>query len=521
MLRSKRFAIAVLLGALLGLAPWAVIAAQERTVTDSATGPPRASRAVAVPVPLGLLDPGLHHVGNTIMIPAPDVDVLRAEDAQRDGPARVGVVVELELRTTSHGEWIRLDDGAWLWTTSLVAPGAKRVRVRLAAWSPPRDAELLLYNPLFPERVVSVSLQATGRATRRGGAHVAASVPGEEVRIEYRLPPGSRSRAGADELLISGLVYVYDDTVENISDSTEPLPCHLDVSCYAAWAQEKTSVARVSYLSESDLLTCSGAMLNRVPADFTPIFMTAHHCEIDSQSSAETLWRFETNSCNGTVPSESLLPRSSVQISLADQFQTDFRLLGLSFDAPNDTLYAGYDAAYWANSSSGTGIHHPKASHKRIAFGTKVGDETSPSNRKAWHIRYDQDQGLVERGSSGSPIFDASHRVRGVDSFFYDTQPASCTGANHEYYGRLDLAWSFLWPFLNPTDPVYVDGSFSGTPEGTPGKPFVRVLAGAYAVIEDSHVYIEAGTYDESFVMEKAMVLHALNGEVIIGSSSP
>jgi hypothetical protein len=128
----------------------------------------------------------------------------------------------------------------------------------------------------------------------------------------------------------------------------------------------------------------------------------------------------------------------------------------------------------------------------------------------------DGSQGLTELGSSGSAVFDASHRVRGALS--QGTKNPTCSMDTQSWYGRLDVAWSVLAPFLAATDPVYVDGSYAGSAErGTETEPFRTVLKGVYAVPEHGTVYIEAGTYSETFKLPKGMTLRARNGTVLIG----
>ena len=46
-------------------------------------------------------------------------------------------------------------------------------------------------------------------------------------------------------------------------------------------------------------------------------------------------------------------------------------------------------------------------------------------------------------------------------------------------------------------------------------------LKGAYAIAAGDHMYVEAGYYDEQFVIDKAMIVHATNGTVYLGTSSP
>ena len=132
---------------------------------------------------------------------------------------------------------------------------------------------------------------------------------------------------------------------------------------------------------------------------------------------------------------------------------------------------------------------------------------------EAWLIFNADGDGEIEPGSSGSPIFDAAKRVRGTDS----CATWDCNTDDIAEYGRFDLAWPLLQPYLHPTDPIYVNGSWSGTEHGTLAEPFNTVLEGVFAVIAGSNIHIEAGSYDEQFTITKPMTLNARSGVVIIG----
>jgi hypothetical protein len=131
-----------------------------------------------------------------------------------------------------------------------------------------------------------------------------------------------------------------------------------------------------------------------------------------------------------------------------------------------------------------------------------------------WTVEWPQGSGLAEPGSSGSPVFDSAKRVRGTMT---GCGTEACSTANIIKYGRLDTAWGQVEPYLDPTDPVYVDGSYAGAERGTSSQPFNRVIEAVYAVISSSSVHIEAGSYNEQMLVDKPMVLRARNGTVTIG----
>jgi hypothetical protein len=65
-----------------------------------------------------------------------------------------------------------------------------------------------------------------------------------------------------------------------------------------------------------------------------------------------------------------------------------------------------------------TGIHHPEGSWKRISFGDRIGDATvsvegalAPANL---YLQVNMDKGVVEPGSSGSPLFSSPGVIVGT-----------------------------------------------------------------------------------------------------------
>lgn len=480
--------------------------AGEPVATDHRLGSPSPQTYVVPPL-RGLEHPWLF-AGNRIFVPPPDVARWIEEDRTAPPPKRIGVVLETDITTDNAGTWTRLEDG-WLWTVAVASPGARGLRLRFAPWPFQHGVTLAVYEPDRPE-----SVEAVHHGPPRGDRWILTrTFSTDEVRVEYFVPEEVDGPSGR-ALRIDAVEYQYGP-----DPGIEELSCHLDVTCYPEWNVEKFGVMKLLFSRSGFSYVCSGVLVNRVAGDLTPLILTANHCEIDDTNvgTVDLWWRYHTSVCDGPPPT--FVPRSYAQVFLGSVYAADTRLIGAGFDYPPDTTFLGMDAgATWADASSATGIHHPEGTYKRISLGSKTGEHVSPSGYHVWNIRYPLNQGLTEEGSSGSPIFDGSHKVRGVLSFHYPSKPPDCSRENDVYYGRLDEAWTPLEPYLDPTDPIFVDVSYSGSEDGTIAKPFNRILEGAYAVIGGSHVYIEAGEYHEWFTISKPMILHAIDGTVTIGT---
>jgi hypothetical protein len=483
------------------------------------------------PVPRSISIPDIFDQTNLVETPRLEVQKLLDEDAAKTrlGPLRIGVIQEFPPITATQGDWVEMEDGGILWVAWFRAPGAISIRLRLRPWAPIPGGELIVYDAKDLTQVYGPSMHNTRRKSEEFWTPPIFS---NEIRLEYYLPASMKQRSDEALLAVDGLLNQYRP-MPGTASTGDTLPvelsCHLDVSCYAAWANEADSVGALTYASSPAHggFFCSSAMLNRVPQDWTPFLATARHCGgLDGwdQQEAESVfvfWFYQTPSCNGTPPNPATLPHTSGAILLVDDSNTDYTLLGLesSLSVPLDVLYAGWDAGYWSDNSAATGIHHPDGTHKRITFGTKTDDVTSCIPAQAWLIENPNGSGEIEPGSSGSPIFDSAHRVRGTAS----CADWSCTSDNVAEYGRFDLAFPLLEPYLYRNDAsewdVYVNGSYTGTEQGTVTQPFNTVEEGVFAVRAGTAytLYIEAGSYDEQMVIDKAMTLRSRNGVVTIG----
>jgi hypothetical protein len=500
------------------LAP-AVTARDDRAAVDSARRPPGLERPTEVaPPPRGLASPWLFHGGNRVELEPPDVQALVDEDLRVEGPGplRTGVVLPLEIDPVVRGQWTKLDDDGWLWTMSFASRDAVALNLRFEPLRLPDGAELIVYGGASLERLAIDSF--TGPTRKRG--YVTRDVYASEVRVEYYVPPELDHGKADAAWRITGLVYGYRTPSGELSlagvDAGE-LPCHLDATCYTgSYLDPIDGTAYIWYLDGSTKKNCSGAMLNRSPTDFTPLVMTAEHCGITASDVdwLHTIWNFNTDQCNGTPADPNLLPDTGAQAILVSDWANDFFLLGSEFE-PGPLIWMGWNTAALPDGSAATGVHHPMGTHKRISFGTKTQNTTRSDGRNIYRVRYPQGSGLTEPGSSGSALFEGNS-VRGVLSITYGTP--TCSSYNDTGYGRFDLAWPRLQPYLQPTDPVYVDKSWSGTETGTIGQPFDTFLEGVYAVIEGSHMYVEAGNYSEPCFIDKGMIVHATNGSVVLGA---
>lgn len=475
-------------------------------------------------VPFGIDSAGLYDAANQIATDRMEVDRLLAEDTAGLGrPQRVGVVQDLSLSSAQDGRWLQLDDGAWLWAISFRAPGARAIRLRIPDWRPPCGAHLHFYNANDPTESFG---PITGSYPTSGGTLWTPIIFSDEVRLEYYLPRPLDHVAPEWQITVNGLLNHYAPIPRGGGVGT-PVCCHLDATCSPAWSDEADGVGAIFRTDDALGFFCSGGMLNRVGGadDFTPLFCTATHCGINASNVANTIivWFYESQTCGGNDPPRwADLPQTPAATVLAQDVTTDWTLLGLRSigDVPGGVTYLGWTSGTLANGSSVTGIHHPAGSYKRISFGSKV-DNNGVCTTGSSYYQVTWSSGTTEGGSSGSPLLDSNGRVRGTLNCGPSPNcPPSCV-ANPitDKYGRLDQAFGFVEPWLNPVDPIFVSGGYSGVERGTITEPFNTVTEGVYAVISGSEVFIASGSYDETLIIDKPMTLNTLlGGTVTIGN---
>lgn len=219
--------------------------------------------------------------------------------------------------------------------------------------------------------------------------------------------------------------------------------CNIDVACTDSKGWEK-EVNAVAVISTGGSAFCTGFMVNNTKGDKTPYFMTAAHCRITAATapSLVTYWNYQTSKCGGARDGR-MDQFQTGSVHLASNTRSDMTLVKLNSQPKPEwrVNYAGWDATA-AIGSRAVAIHHPNVDEKSISFENdptvlaSYGGTTSPGD--STHVRViDWDKGTTEPGSSGSPLFDANHRVIGQ----LHGGGAACGNDLSDYYGRFHTSY--------------------------------------------------------------------------------
>jgi hypothetical protein len=415
----------------------------------------KAVRPVPSEVPSEEKGLALRLVPELVRLPAVDRDGLLREDAAagRQGRAkalRYGVRRALRL-SARDGDRYDLAGGARLWVGEIVSTGALGLRLHFQELHLPAGAELAVYSPTA-ETVPGVFRNGDPRFDpdrhveihqARTGDFWTGSFPGDRVRIEYLAPAGA---AGEPPFTVDALQHLYLDPIEDLAKKVAG-PCHNDVSCYPEWADIARAVSGVGFI-DRDALFCTGELLDDLAGDFTPYWLTAHHC-ISSQAAAltaEVYWLYQTASCGGAPPSIQSVPHSLGATLLWTSHASDATLLMVEGALPAGLYWAGWTGEPVADGTDAAGIHHPSGDYKRISFGFK--DEPSACrglDPTISLVRVSWTDGPTERGSSGSGIFRAdTHQLFGQ---LFDG-PSACGRETYDCYGAFVSTYPKIKSFL-------------------------------------------------------------------------
>ena len=246
--------------------------------------------------------------------------------------------------------------------------------------------------------------------------------------------------------------------------------CNLDATCYGAYAAQRDSIARMTFIENGVGYACTGSLINDTSSSGTPYFLTAAHC-ISTQAAASTLqtdWFYRSATCNSQALSSSTRKRMGGAELRFTNASLDTSLLVLRDTPPAGVLFAGWDARDIATTigTEVAGLHHPRADLLKASFGQVMsfatckttGDvscqfSSSPSDFLVTTWR----EGVVESGSSGSPIFTQDGRYI-LGALFAGNVVAACyadgtrRSAGPNIYSRFGVAYQAgLSRFLNPT----------------------------------------------------------------------
>ncbi len=421
---------------------------------------------------------------NPVILPAVDVEALRAEDrlnaqTKLDKSLRVGHEIKVDMDLYNSGSWKILDNGDRIWTLNLKSTGAEFTRVIFDLYSLPEGGELYLYNDERSDKIGPYSYTEN----QENGVLATWIIRGDNLWLEYYEP---KTVKGLGRLNLESVTHGYvpfNQNKKSFEKLNESGNCNVDVLCNPNlgstnskdWSTTRNdhlnSVAQILFPRGMDTFVCSGALVNNAAQNGTPYLLTANHCvgSIAAENRPNTKqpngvgatfdatgwsfgfqWFTTTPDCattNPTVGPNRPVHIISGAVLRANNDNSDMALFELNQRPPAawNLFYAGWNNNAVSVPSAELGMHHPAGDIMKLARNDEVSTRTSfdfngNANTNVWLID-NWEYGVTEGGSSGSPLINQNDQIIGVLS----AGSAQCFGTTDnggfDIYGRLDRNW--------------------------------------------------------------------------------
>lgn len=217
------------------------------------------------------------------------------------------------------------------------------------------------------------------------------------------------------------------------------LPCNINVACpeAAGWENERNSVALIVINGDA---SCSGSLVMNTCNTRKPFFLTAYHCLGGNVSNWVFQFQTWSSSCDTNTGWQEDIQFNGATLRASNAI-TDFLLLELNQQPQSGSgiTYSGWNRGSAVPNGS-VGLHHPAGDLMKFSR------DFDPSGLTTWinpntHWVAVFEQGTLEPGSSGSPLYDMNHRVVGQLTADQNDQGDYCNQRRGEY-GRFDLSWT-------------------------------------------------------------------------------
>ena len=411
-----------------------------------------------------------------------------------------GKSFQKEINITDDNNRIQYD-GRYYYLYKITSSDAKALQVYFKKYLLTKDSKLFFYadngfilgefndknNPDSQTKGVEFGIQP---------------IPGNTFYIELSYPVTSTDKPSLiTEKVIHSFTEFYGGAYGTAGN------CHKNVACEFTGTNDKSrnikSVGLMLYpIYQSGTNThtysaqCSGNLMNNTAQNGVPYFLTAAHC-IGTQAASNnanwnteliTLFNYEALTCasNGSNAPSTLSNNSVLGCTLLTQSPlnaNDYALIKLNVTANElaqyKVCYAGWDNnpnSYLVNQTNSYGIHHPKGDAKKISYVNDVYPVMGynsivlsglfgyysmglTQNSQGNFLQNSWRSGIVEKGSSGSPLFNSFDRLIGSLSVGPDPSKFNCGAPNiynstgpkfYTYYSRFSNNYYTMSTWLNP-----------------------------------------------------------------------
>ena len=375
-----------------------------------------------------------------IKLPPLDNESLKEKEAQRriaHLPPHFATKRQVNLQPSTHGQWRNHSKDTMIWSLKVQSPGAFSLNLGFSEFTLPDQAQFYLFAPESGQTIGPL----TTHDNEIHNQFFSPAMEGDVLIIMLKIHP---SQIPNLKLQLSSINHDFIG-LSNLIQSSE---CHIDMACDEAESYRDLAQS-VGLIGIDGIGICTGFLVNNTAEDCHPYFITAHHCDINSQNAASVVvyWNYANSYCR----KESETGDGTLEIFnsgakwKAGYSPSDFCLLELDDPVHPDAnaYFAGWNRNSQPPQNLTFSIHHPDGSEKSLALNTdgteiinyELGDYPDQNGNHLMVANWEL--GTTEYGSSGAPLFDENHLVVGQ----LHGGLASCDNNEYDAFGWWFRSW--------------------------------------------------------------------------------
>ena len=391
-------------------------------------------------------------------------DTIKNKNCESCKTGYYGKVLNSSVELTNTGYLQTLSDGGKLWRVRFESSSAYALQFYFDKFHLPFGATLFIFNEDSSMILGAFTSKNNPSNPNQAIPFGTQLIEGKKIVLEYYEPSHVEF---SGELRVAKAVHVFVDFFHKELTGDLSGPCNKDVACAegAIWEKEINSVAAIVYRVPTGeygdyMAFGSGALINNTAQDGKPYFLTANHVYNNNVNIFDfgtwIFWFNYQNKVCGTYDSPenksiygATMLSQDPNSAIVDA-NSDYLLLQLNTDKEYlSSIGACFSG--WTLSTNPqkpfTGIHHPQGDPKKISISNQnlisstFKDNLDDSNGNFWRVPK-WDIGVMEDFSSGSPLFDGSHRIVGqlAGGNSECTSPTTNNGES-ELYGKFYKSW--------------------------------------------------------------------------------